>query len=96
LPAEQETLFWREIQEYEEERTMPYVTSVERIGLARGLARGREEGREEGARETLRRFVEARFGAVPPALEQRIAAANRATLDQLVERVAVVPTIDDL
>jgi len=96
LPAKQETLFWREIQEYEEERTMPYVTSVERIGLARGLARGREEGREEGARETLRRFVEARFGAVSPALEQRIAAADRATLDQLVARAAVVPTVDDL
>jgi len=92
LPAKQETLFWREIQEYEEERTMPYVTSVERMGLARGLARGREEG----ARETLRPFVEARFGAVPPALEQRIAAADRATLDQLVARAAVVPTIDDL
>ena len=71
---------------------MPYVTSVERMGLARGLARGREEG----ARETLRPFVEARFGAVPPALEQRIAAADRATLDQLVARAAVVPTIDDL
>jgi len=90
--VEQETLFWREIQEYEEERTMPYVTSVERMGLARG----REEGREEGARETLRRFVEARFGVVPPALEQRIAAADRATLDQMVERAAVVQTVNDL
>ncbi len=67
---------------------MPYVTSVERIGLTRG--------REEGLREALRRFIQARFRAVPPAMEQRIAAADRATLDQLVERVAVVPTIDDL
>jgi len=29
-------------------------------------------------------------------LGQRIAAADRATLDQLVERAAVVPTVDDL
>jgi len=116
LPAKQETLFWREIQEYEEERAMPYVTSVERSGLARGRAEGRDEGRaegrdegraegrdegraegrDEGTRETLRRFIQARFGAVPPAVEQRIAAADRATLDQLVERAAVVPTVDDL
>jgi len=132
LPAAHEALFWREIQAYEEERAMPYVTSVERIGLARGRAEGRAEGRvegrdegrvegrdegrvegrdegrvegrdegrvegrDEGTRETLRRFIQARFRAVPPAVEQRIAAADRATLDQLVERVAVVQTIDDL
>jgi len=29
-------------------------------------------------------------------LEQRIAAADRATLDQLVARAAVVPTVNDL
>jgi len=112
LPAKQETLFWREIQEYEEERKMPYVTSVERMGLARGRDEGRAEGRDEGraegrdegraegrdegTRETLRRFIQARFGVVPPAVEQRIAAAERATLDQLIERAAVVQTIDDL
>lgn len=67
---------------------MPYVTSVERIGLARGRA--------EGTRETVRRFIQARFGVVPPAVEQRIAAADWATLDQLIERAAVVPTVDDL
>jgi len=75
---------------------MPYVTSVERIGLARGRAEGRAEGRDEGTRETLRRFIQARFGVAPPAVEQRIAAADRAMLDQLVERAAVAPTVDDL
>jgi len=73
LPAKQETLFWREIQEYEEERKMPYITSVERSGLARGRAEGRDEGRvggrdegrAEGTRETLRRFIQARFGVAP-------------------------------
>ncbi len=67
---------------------MPYVTSVERMGLARG--------RDEGTRETLRRFIQARFGVIPPAVEQRIAVADRATLDQMIERAAVVQTIDDL
>ncbi len=83
---------------------MPYITSVERIGLERGLERGREEGREEGReqghdegmREALRRVVEARFGAAPQALEQRIATADRATLDQLLDRSIKARSIDDL
>ena len=88
VPATHEALFWREIQAYERERTMPYVTSVERIGLARG--------REEGLREALRRIVRARFGVVPEALETRIAAADRTTLDHLIDRASVVQTVDDL
>jgi len=31
----------------------------------------------------VRRFIQARFRAVPPAVDQRIAAADRTTLDQL-------------
>jgi hypothetical protein len=96
LPAAQETLFWRDVQKYEEERAMPYVTSVERIGLERGRLEGREEGREEGLREALRRIVRARFGAAPEALERRIAEADRAALDQMLDRVSVVQTVDDL
>jgi hypothetical protein len=32
--------FWRDLQEYEEEARMSYVTSVERIGFKRGLEQG--------------------------------------------------------
>jgi len=92
LPVGQEAIFQREIQAYEEERAMPYVTSWER----RGLEQGREEGREEGKREALRRIVQARFGAVPEAVERRIVAADRATLDQLIGRAVTIPTVDDL
>jgi len=88
VQSQQETLFWREIQEYEEERTMPYVTSVERIGLARG--------REEGLREALRRIVRARFPMASEALDRRIAEADRAALDRMLDRVSIVQTADDL
>lgn len=75
---------------------MPYITSVERIGLERGREEGREQGRDEGRREALRRVVEARFGVVPQALEQRFAAADRATLDQLLNRAIEAHDVDDL
>ncbi len=100
LPARQESLFWQEIEAYEEERRMPYITSVERSGLERGRqegrVEGRQEGRVEGIRETLRRIVRARFQTVPEGLERRIVAADEASLEQLVDRAGVVSTIDDL
>lgn len=92
LPTGQEAIFQQEIRAYEEERAMPYVTSWER----RGREEGREEGRQEGTRAAVRRVLRARFGAIPVAVEQRIAAADRATLDQLIERAAIVPAVDDL
>ncbi len=92
LPEKQETAFWREIQAYEEERAMPYITSVQRIGERIGERRGEENGK----REAVRRIVRARFQAVPEALERRIAQADHGTLDQMLDRVSVVQTVDDL
>jgi len=88
LPEKQESAFWREIQVYEEERAMPYITSVER--------RGMERGEENGKREAVRSIVRARFQTVPEALEQRIAEADQERLDQMLDRVSVVQTVDDL
>jgi hypothetical protein len=59
LPPEQETILWREIARIEEERRMPYITSVERIGLERGeqigLQRGEQIGLERGEQIGLQR-----------------------------------------
>ncbi len=100
LPAKQESAFWREIQAYEEERAMPYITSVqrigERIGERRGEERGLEQGRDEGKREAVRRIVRARFQTVPEALERRILEADHGALDQMLDRVSVVQTVDEL
>lgn len=41
LPEELSELFWEEIARFEEERRMPYITSVERIGLSKGELIGR-------------------------------------------------------
>jgi len=100
LPSKQETAFWREIQVYEEERAMPYITSVqrigERIGERRGEERGERRGEENGKREAVRRIVRARFQTVPDALERRIAEADQERLDQMLDRVSVVQTVDEL
>jgi hypothetical protein len=112
LPREQEAVIWREITRIEEERRMPYITSVERIGLERGeqiglergeqigLERGEQiglrEGRLEGQRAVLRRLVQARFGTVPEALGRQIDAAAELRLDQLVDRIGAASTLNEL
>ena len=40
LPEVHERLFWKELSEYEEEKEMPYVTSVEKIGIEKGMQQG--------------------------------------------------------
>ena len=71
---------------------MPYITSVERIGLERG----KQEGRLEGKQATFSRLARARFGPLPAALETRIATSDEATLDAILDRVITVATVEDL
>jgi len=46
LPAELEQEFWQEVSQYQEEQRMPYITSIERIGIRQGLLEGIELGLE--------------------------------------------------
>jgi hypothetical protein len=60
LPAALEQEFWHEVRQFEEEKRMPYVTSVERRGFEQGLQQGLQ-----AAREMLLEAVATRFGEVP-------------------------------
>ena len=59
LPKELEDSFWDQVTEYEEDKKMPYITSVER----RGIEKGKEEGIREGILESLPTTLEIKFGA---------------------------------
>ena len=48
LPEELDQQFWQEVRNLEEERRMPYLTSVERIGINKGIRQGLLEGIELG------------------------------------------------
>ena len=77
LPAALEQEFWHELHQLEEERRMPYVTSVERLGMQKGFEQGLQQGLQQGvqqglqqgklqaAREMLLEVVAMRFGGVP-------------------------------
>lgn len=51
LPEGLKQAFWAELEQYEQERQMPYVTSIEQMGIEKG----REEERQLIARNMLRK-----------------------------------------
>ena len=100
VPPEVDTDVWRTLEALEEEQKMSYVTSFERIGRAEGMAKGRAEGLLEGIlegkRELVRSMMQRRFGALPEALDQRLATADQAVLDTIADRLLTAATIDDV
>ena len=84
LPAKLAVEINRELTEYENQKRMPYITSIERIGRRQGRQEGRQEGRQKGrqegrqegreegrllaARDAVRLVLESRFGHVPASI----------------------------
>jgi len=65
-------------------------------GREAGLQAGLAEGEQRAKRAMVRRAAQAHFGAVPQQLEQRIADADGATLELLLDRVVLAPNLDQL
>ncbi len=100
LPKTLEAAFWQELKTYEEERTMPYITSVERIGYDRGLTEGtktgREEGIEQGERSLLLRILTRKFGQLSVPTIDRITLLSTSQLESLGEALLDFQSIEDL
>jgi hypothetical protein len=63
LPAGLEEAYWEKVREYEEEVRMPYITSVERIGMKKGLEEGLQQGIREGLLAGIELGLELKFGS---------------------------------
>src|SRR5437773_1231875 len=101
LPEELAASFDRSLHEFEEEREMPYITSIERHGIEKGLQQGLERGLEQGRLQALREavidLVEARFPPVPGALcAQILAMEDPSELKELHRRAAVASSMEEL
>ena len=94
LPEWLDQQVWREIETIEESEKMQYITSVERIGIAKGRVEGRVEGRLEGESKLLRKQLERRFGVLPTWASDKLNSAAEQDLEAWGEAVLTVPTLD--
>lgn len=92
LPKQLELDFWQELKAYEEERKVPYITSVEQIGYDRG--------QEEGARYQARSFIllqlEQKFGTLPEERVNQISALNLDQMGKLAIALLSFTSVSDL
>ncbi|MCF7708357.1 MAG: transposase [Verrucomicrobia bacterium] len=88
LPDENEVEFRKQLVEYEKEKTMPYVTSIERLG--------RKEGLQKALRAAIVEVLEARFSSVPGELKANVdAIADEQELRRLHRKAVLVPSIEE-
>jgi hypothetical protein len=92
LPEELEEQFQEAIYLFEEERRMPYVTSVERMAAKKG----RQEGLEEGLREGIALDLETKFGPAGKKLVAKLRILHDAgRLRALARAVKSARTLDE-
>ena len=82
----------KELYTYEKAQQMPYITSVERIGIQKGL----EQGMRRGEAILLLRLIELRFGAADQDVIQRIHEADSETLLHWSDRILTAQSLSEL
>jgi predicted DNA-binding ribbon-helix-helix protein len=96
LPKRLESEFWTELKAYEEERQMPYITSVERIGYDRGLQTGEAQGALRQARALLLKQLARKVGSISARTSEQINALTIAQLETLGEALLDFESIANL
>ena len=93
LPQELEQAFWQELSQYQEEKRMPYISSVERIGIQKG----RVEGMREGLLKAIELGLRLKFGSEGLSLLPEISLiANLEELNAIIAGIETVNTVDEL
>jgi hypothetical protein len=87
-----------ELETYEQGEAMPYVTSIERIGIKKGILMGEEKGRQEGIpqgeAQILRRQLTRRFGPLPDWAEAKLSESSTDQLEHWADRILDAESLD--
>ena len=104
LPEGLDQQLWYEIETIEQEKAMRYVTSVERIGIAKGVQQGLEQGLEQGLQQgvvrgeaiALQRLLRKRFGDIPASIESTINDASLTQIEHWLDCTLEAKSLDDI
>lgn len=79
---------------------MPYITSVERIGIEKGMQQGMQQGkiagRLEGESSLFERLLARRFGPPSADIQDRLKAATLEQLEQWAENLLDAATLEEV
>jgi len=93
LPKELRSRFNYEVSSIEEEKKMPYITSIERLGIERGI----ERGNLQTQRQSIIEVLEIRFAEVPSELTAVLnGIEDLEFLKQLHKRAVTVASVEEL
>lgn len=92
LPKPLEIRYNQEIQQFEEEHAMTYITSFERIGRQQGL----QEGIQQGEYAILQHQLQRKFRHVPPRYLAMLLKANSETLLKWSETILEAKNIAEV
>lgn len=88
LPEGLEREFQEDLQRFEQERQMQYITSIERMAM--------QEGSKQEARSLVLRLLTRRVGSIPESLQTQIEALPLAQLEDLGEALLEFSRSEDL
>ena len=100
LPEGLKQEFKSDLKRYEQEKQMPYITSIERMGIEEGLAQGRQEGIQQGIqqgrRSMLLRQLTRKFSVLPEGTIAQVSELSTHQVDDLAEALLDFNSLDDL
>jgi hypothetical protein len=92
LPKELERGFKEALTQYEEAQKMPYITSIERLGIEQGI----QQGILQNAREDVLDILETRFAGIPQSVVEAVnRIENPAILKILLKRAIIVGSLEE-
>jgi len=96
LPQKLSRRFWDDLISFEEEYKMPYVTSVEKIGIEKGMQQGMQQGMLLEAQDMLIEVLSERFGGVSGELSEQIKRIDsRERLKNLIRQALRVKSFEE-
>ncbi len=95
LPDELKKSFSQRLLEYEENKKMRFVSSVEEYCMEKGRKEGLEKGMLLEAREMVAEALSAKFSGIPEYIMKRISTIeDRNLLKQLLKKAVLSPSIE--
>lgn len=96
LPPDLELHYQEEIEAFEEEISVSYITTAERIGLQRGMQQGMQQGMQLGQSSLLVRQLERKFRNLPESYRVKVEQANADSLLKWGERLLETQTLEEV